>query len=115
MLSPENVLYRRERGLSGKFDNHGAQAKIIQSVPLGTKVLDVGCGPGNLDSALKERGCYVVGIEIDERLADLARRICDEVINVNAESDVPLPFPDSFFDVLLFADSLEHMVKPANI
>ncbi len=112
MLNPTNVLYQRETEFSAVFEAHGAQAKIIESIPTGSRVLDVGCGPGNLDAALKRKGCYLVGVEVDERLADLARRTCDEVVNANVETADPLPFPQSFFDVLLFADSLEHMVRP---
>jgi SAM-dependent methyltransferase len=37
-------------------------------------VLDVGCGTGKLGCLLAQRGCRVLGVELDERMADVARR-----------------------------------------
>ena len=37
-------------------------------------VLDVGCGTGKAGRLFAERGCAVLGIEPDERMADVARR-----------------------------------------
>ncbi|HEY1509090.1 MAG TPA: class I SAM-dependent methyltransferase [Solirubrobacteraceae bacterium] len=37
------------------------------------RVLDVGCGTGIASALLAERGCEVTGVEIDERMAALAR------------------------------------------
>src|SRR6266496_2491996 len=38
-------------------------------------VADVGCGPGHLARYLHERGLPVVGIDISERMAEVARRL----------------------------------------
>lgn len=38
-----------------------------------TKVLDVGCGTGKATVALAERGLSVLGVELDERMAQVAR------------------------------------------
>ena len=37
-------------------------------------VVDVGCGTGKLGRLLAERGADVVGVEPDERMAEVARR-----------------------------------------
>lgn len=37
------------------------------------RVLDIGCGTGIAASLLNERGCDVLGVEIDERMAQVAR------------------------------------------
>jgi SAM-dependent methyltransferase len=42
-------------------------------VPGTRTVLDVGCGTGIASVLLAERGCEVLGVEIDERMAQLAR------------------------------------------
>ena len=38
----------------------------------GTRVLDVGCGPGRHSLALAARGIEVVGVDISQRFVDLA-------------------------------------------
>jgi SAM-dependent methyltransferase len=38
------------------------------------RVLDVGCGTGKLGALLRERGCEVLGVEADERMAQVARQ-----------------------------------------
>jgi SAM-dependent methyltransferase len=37
------------------------------------RVLDVGCGTGIAARALRDRGCEVLGVEVDERMAQVAR------------------------------------------
>ncbi|MGP3971131.1 class I SAM-dependent methyltransferase [Streptomyces sp. 6N223] len=43
------------------------------------RVLDVGCGTGIAARQLRAAGCRVLGVEPDARMADLARRLGDEV------------------------------------
>jgi SAM-dependent methyltransferase len=40
----------------------------------GKRVLDVGCAAGTLSSILADRGAYVLGIDVSERLVEIARR-----------------------------------------
>jgi len=54
----------------------------------GERVLDVGCGPGYLAEHLtKQKNCTVIGVEQDPRLAEIARRACAEVYEVNLETE----------------------------
>ncbi len=43
------------------------------AAPAPSRVLDVGCGTGKLARGLVERGLTVLGIEVDERMAAIAR------------------------------------------
>src|SRR5262245_22867078 len=47
---------------------------LVEALGLGpgTRVLDVGCGPGRHAHALARRGCEVVGVDISERFVTLA-------------------------------------------
>lgn len=47
--------------------------KIIATSP-GPEVLDVGCGTGIAARLFQAAGCRVLGVDVDERMADLARR-----------------------------------------
>src|ERR1700752_2470906 len=47
---------------------------FIKNLPPGAHVLDVGCGSGVKSKYLTERGLRVTGIDISEKLLDIARR-----------------------------------------
>lgn len=40
----------------------------------GTSVLDIGCGTGKVARGLAQRGMHVLGVDVDARMADVARR-----------------------------------------
>lgn len=93
---------------------HGAHCKIINTIGKDKKVLDVGCATGNIDKILFENGCEVTGIEIDPNSAKIASKYCKEVIVGDLELFDSLSCPDNYFDVLLFADILEHLKSPVD-
>ena len=91
-----------------------ARPEIAVQVPTWAKrVLDVGCGAGYLGKELKERGvAEVMGIELDPAAAEHARRHLDAVYTGDV-NQITLPVPPGYFDVIIFADILEHLVNPA--
>ena len=82
---------------------------IAELVPHGSRVLDLGCGNGELLALLqRERGCSGYGIEIadDNVLACHQRGV--NVIQLNLEEGLAL-FDDRSFDVVLQLDTLQHL------
>ena len=82
---------------------------IAEMVPQGSRVLDLGCGSGELLAWLqRHRGCSGYGIEI----ADADVPVCVErgvnVIQLNLEEGLAL-FDDQSFDVVLQLDTLQHL------
>ena len=75
------------------------------------RVLEIGCGTGELGRLLKERGCYVAGVELVPEAAEAARRHLDQVVTADVEAG-SLPFPPGSFDAVIFADVLEHLIDP---
>jgi SAM-dependent methyltransferase len=53
--------------------------RIADAASPGRRVLDVGCGTGIAARQLRAAGCRVLGVEPDARMADLARRLGEEV------------------------------------
>ena len=82
---------------------------LARLVPVGSRVLDLGCGDGAmLDHLQRTRGCTGYGIEIDDAnvLACVQRGV--NVIQLNLDEGLAL-FGDQSFDVVLHIDTLQHL------
>ena len=82
---------------------------IAELVPAGSRVLDLGCGNGEMLAWLhKHKGCSGYGIEIDDAnvLSSVQRGV--NVIQLNLEEGLAL-FDDRSFDVVLQIDTLQHL------
>jgi ubiquinone/menaquinone biosynthesis C-methylase UbiE len=77
-------------------------------VPPGSKVLDVGCGAGQLVGKLIERGYDAWGIDISEAMVGCARKHFhpDRFRTADIEH---LPFPDSTFDAVVCLGVMEYL------
>lgn len=91
---------------------HNPHVKITNKIVNDLKVLDIGCASGYIANELVKKGCYVVGIEIDEEMANSAKKFCNNVIIADVESLEELPYAEKFFDVIIFSDILEHLKRP---
>jgi 2-polyprenyl-3-methyl-5-hydroxy-6-metoxy-1,4-benzoquinol methylase len=98
-----------------KSDRHSSHSQILTVCAEGNgrKLLDVGCARGHLSSALQEQGWNVTGIEYDSHDAKVAQEAGIAMIVGTAES-VLSNMVDTF-DVIVFADVLEHFVEPLEV
>jgi methionine biosynthesis protein MetW len=86
---------------------------VAQMVPPGSRVLDLGCGDGDLLAELiGSRGCRGQGVEVSRE----ALHACVErgVPVVEADIDRGLPeFEDGSFDVVVLSQTLQAVHRPA--
>ena len=82
---------------------------IARLVPQGSRVLDLGCGEGEMLSFLMERrGCSGYGVEIADANVQACVRRGVNVIQLNLDEGLQL-FEDQSFDVVLQIDTLQHL------
>lgn len=93
-------------------DSYGIHQKILNKVGFNKNVLDVGCAAGVLSRRMKLNGCNVVGIEFDIKSAKKAQNYCEDIIIGNVESLELEKKYENYFDSIVFADVLEHLIDP---
>jgi methionine biosynthesis protein MetW len=91
------------------MSDRGDLELIAGLVPEGSRVLDLGCGSGELLAYLQERrGCSGLGVELaDDNVARCIRRGVN-VLQFNLEEGLAA-FDDASFDVVLQLDTLQHL------
>lgn len=86
-------------------------------VTKGMRILEIGCGEGGVLKAFVDRGCYGVGVELDESRLVNARQWLKEDVNAGRirfiskdiyKTDVDNDLHGSF-DIILLKDVIEHI------
>lgn len=93
-----------------------ARPEIVARVPLdASRILDIGCGAGGLAAMLRLRQqAEFHGIEIVEQAANLASSQMTRVWNCPVEAAID-ELPDGYYDCIVVADVLEHLVDPLTV
>lgn len=99
------------------LNTQNAATKIIHLVGTNKRVLEFGCATGNMSRILHEQfKCDIIGVEIVPEAADIAREFCSKVFVGNIEElNFEKELEPKTFDVIIFADVLEHLKDPFNI
>jgi glycosyltransferase involved in cell wall biosynthesis len=111
-----NIFYDRRFDVGGETNVHydlklgyrSSHTVVLDAVPAGARVLDIGCGPGAFDAHLAAKGCRVTGVDqFAPSLPDAFERFL--------LWDERGPFPEDDlrrYDYVLLLDSLEHLKAP---
>jgi 2-polyprenyl-3-methyl-5-hydroxy-6-metoxy-1,4-benzoquinol methylase len=91
--------------------------KLRPSLPDAPALLDIGCGRGQLASAARDLSYRVTGIECHSAALDAARNRVDELLPVDLadQEKVTAALDGRRFDIILFADILEHTPDPLSV
>ncbi|MEK7478852.1 MAG: class I SAM-dependent methyltransferase [Patescibacteria group bacterium] len=87
---------------SKRYLRAGEEYVIKKFMPVGSRVLDIGCGAGRTTSYISENGCSVVGVDISEPLIKKAKDLYPD-IDFRAMDARKLDFKDNVFDTVFFS------------
>lgn len=96
--------------------NNTVRYDLVHLIPdVKGSILDVGCASGATIKYLYDLGAVdVKGIDISDESIDVARRLGFDVYKVDLNVS-PLPFDEKYFDVIILADVLEHLIYPWDV
>ena len=113
-LAGEGDSHRYERTID--VESESTHARVIELVGRDHRVLELGPSTGYMTELLRDRGCTVVGIEVDPAMAPEAERFSERVIVGDLdELDLEAELGDDRFDVIVAADVLEHLRDPLSL
>jgi len=102
--SSENSYYKDLQYFNSQQKRY---LEILKEVQGAKKILDIGCSPGHLTSAMSLMGSEVYGIDLQEQ--PWHEKTDAQISLMNVEKNT-LPFPDSFFDAVVMTEIMEHFV-----
>lgn len=88
-------------------------AAVLRHIPINATILDIGCGSGYLSQQLKKNDNTVYGIDYAKEAVAIAAKRIDRAVVCNIEHE-GLPWKQDF-DVIVFADILEHLQYPQTV
>ena len=108
LTSNEPVSFVRQLVREGR---EKMQAPIMEKLPQdlkGTRILDAGCGTGVLSRMLDERGAEVVGVDISDKLIEVAKNRSRSHRNIEYFAGDMKEQSFGNFDYIIAMDSLIH-------
>lgn len=97
----------------GKFVEpmYGVIVKEIQKSQ-GGKILDIGCGNGNLFTYLPDGKYELFGVDFSENMISEAKRNCKQKATFSLADAEKLPFDSDEFDIIVCNASFHHYIHP---
>lgn len=81
----------------------------------GEKILEAGCGTGNLAIKIKERGGNVIGLDNCKEALEIYKKKDPNAKTVLADLREKLPFPDNYFDKIACNNTLYILPKEKHL
>lgn len=98
-------LKKHDLSVFGKY-----LGKIRRYVPKGYKILDVGCGVGQVSNFLQDKGYKMTGVDLSSLLIKEAKKVKKAKFEVMDATE--LKFEDNSFDAAISAETIEHVPNP---
>jgi SAM-dependent methyltransferase len=106
----EDNLYRNGKRCQISLEEEVLFEFLDKNSPVGSKVLDVGCGSGEIARVIKEKGYLISGIDFSPIAIEIAQKqgIDSQLVDL----DTGIPLDDNTFDIVWAGDVIEHVFDP---
>lgn len=106
----EDNLYRNGKRCQISLEEEVLFEFLDNNSSAGSKILDVGCGSGEIARVINEKGHLVSGIDFSPVAIELARK--QGIDSRLVDLDTGIPFDDDKFDTVWAGDVIEHVFDP---
>jgi glycosyltransferase involved in cell wall biosynthesis len=90
-----------------QFDS--THSRVVSLIPPTARVLDLGSGLGAVGAALKERGCFVAGCDMERGPFTSSY---DKFVKADLDAGIPAVDDQDRYDFILCLDVVEHLRRP---
>lgn len=107
------TAYEYNNSSNGKFvaPMYETLLNEIEKIPDG-KLLDIGCGNGNLFNCIPDKKYELYGVDFAENMISEAKLNCGEKASFLTADAERLPFDDNTFDIITCNASFHHYIHP---
>ncbi len=109
-----NLRYAPGAAMQGRIDRFCSA--LVPRVPTGQRVLDLGCGSGQITRAIASKGWRTTGCDISTQMLDKARSETGaleiEWVGIDPAETLSLPFEDCRFGAVIASSVLEYLDHP---
>jgi ubiquinone/menaquinone biosynthesis C-methylase UbiE len=84
------------------------------NIKSGTRVLEIGSGPGNVAGKLAANGAEVDAVDYSEPMVEVAKKNHPGIRFQQANAE-KLPFDDETFDTVIASLTVHHLARPADV
>jgi len=106
-INTYNEMASRYRGRRSAFDMSQWIDMLLSLMP-GKEILEIGCGPGRDAKLFLARECKYVGIDLSEKLLEIAKEEVPDAQFQHADM-LELPFEDDSFDGIWNCATFHHL------
>ncbi|WP_395167143.1 class I SAM-dependent methyltransferase [Francisella salimarina] len=115
-MSNNNLWEPKSYNSIGKFvTEYGNEIVELLGPQKDEKILDIGCGTGELTNKIRLQGASIVGIDVSNQMLNQAKKNYPNIEFIEADAQQNLPFNSESFNAVFSNAALHWMLNPTAV